>query len=165
MTVLTTERLILRAAQDGDLAPLFDVFSNPDAMKYWSNAPHISIDETRPTFEKLSRPGPRTYFVIEYQGKAVGTAGVHSGDEIGFILHPDHWRKGLMREAVEAIAHHIWKTTDFARITADADPDNTASVLFLTALGFRETGRAKNTFCINGVWSDSVYFALERPAK
>ena len=163
MTRLTIERLVLRAAQDGDLEPLFAVYSNPLAMKYWSNAPHESPEDTRPSFEKLSLPGERMYFVIEYEGSVIGTAGIHEGDEIGFILHPDHWRKGLMREAVQRIIAHAWATTDFDQITADADPENAASVGFLTALGFKETGRAKNTFCVDGHWSDSVYFALPRP--
>ena len=163
MTRLTTERLVLRAAQDGDLEPLFAVYSNPLAMKYWSNAPHESPEDTRPSFEKLSLPGERMYFVIEYEGSVIGTAGIHEGDEIGFILHPDNWRKGLMREAVQRIIAHAWATTDFDQITADADPENAASVGFLTALGFKETGRAKNTFCVDGHWSDSVYFALPRP--
>ena len=164
MTRLTTERLVLRAAQDGDLEPLFAVFSNPLAMKYWSNAPHKSPEETRYSFEKLSLPGDRKYFVIEYEDTVIGTAGVHEGDEIGFILHPDYWRKGLMTEAVQRIIAHIWASTDFAQITADADPENTASVQFLLSLGFHETGRAKNTFCVEGHWSDSVYFALPRPS-
>ena len=163
MTRLTTERLVLRAAQDGDLEPLFAVYSNPLAMKYWSNAPHESPEDTRPSFEKLSLPGERMYFVIECEGSVIGTAGIHEGDEIGFILHPDYWRKGLMREAVQRIIAHAWATTDFDQITADADPENAASVGFLTALGFKETGRAKNTFCVDGHWSDSVYFALPRP--
>jgi len=163
VTRLTTERLILRAAQDGDLAPLFDIYSNARAMRYWSTPPHSDIEQTRPLFEALSRPGPRTYFLIEFEGKAVGTGGIHEGSEIGFILHPDHWRKGLMREAVTAMIAHFWATTDLIEITADADPDNTASVGFLAALGFTETGRAKNTFCVDGHWSDSVYFALKRP--
>ena len=163
MTRLTTERLILRAAQEEDLASLFAVYSNPEAMKYWSNAPHETPEQTRETLSTLMLPGPRLYFAIEFEGCVIGTAGVHEGDEIGFILHPDYWRKGLMSEAVHRIIAHVWAETDLAQITADADPDNEASVGILRALGFQETGRAKNTFCIEGVWSDSVYFALKRP--
>lgn len=163
MTRLSTERLILRAAQDDDLAPLFAIYSDPRAMRYWSTPPHSSIAETQPLFDALKRPGPRLYFLIEYQRKIIGTAGIHDGTEIGFILHPDQWRKGLMTEAIQAIVGHIWTTTDFSAITADADPENAASVGFLRAFGFRETGRAANTFLVNGHWTDSIYFALSRP--
>jgi len=35
----------------------------------------------------------------------------------------------------------------------------------LTRLGFRITGYARDTFKIGDEWSDSIYFALPRPAK
>lgn len=132
-------------------------------MKYWSCPPHPSVAATRPLLHSLMKPGPRRYFVIEHQASVIGTAGIHNGDEIGFILHPDHWRKGLMREAVQAIIAYVWANTDLTIITADTDPENTASVGFLTKLGFQITGREKRTFCIDGHWSDSVYLALSRP--
>lgn len=163
MTRLVTDRLVLRAAQDDDLAPLFAFFGDPRAMQYWSTEPDKTLDETRQRIEHLKAPGPRLYFVMEYQGVAIGTGGIHEGDEIGFILHPDHWRKGLMQEAVSAIIAHVWATTGLKQITADADPDNAASVGFLKSMGFQVTGEAKNTFCIAGRWSDSVYFKLPRP--
>jgi len=33
----------------------------------------------------------------------------------------------------------------------------------LEKVGFVVTGEAKNTFCINGEWSDSTYFRRDRP--
>ena len=163
MTRLTTDRLVLRAAQEDDLAPLFRIYSDPRAMRYWSTLPHQTLKDTRPLHQRLMQPGARLYFVIDLDGHAIGTGGIHRDGEIGFMLHPDHWRKGLMREAATAIIAHVWASTDLDRITADADPCNAASVGLLQALGFAETGRAENTFCIGGEWSDSVYFALNRP--
>ena len=132
-------------------------------MRYWSNLPHATPEDTRPTFEKLSAPGPRTYFVFEADGAVIGVGGIHAGTEIGFLLHPDHWGKGLATEAVGAVIAHIWETTDFPWITADADPRNARSVGFLTRMGFHVSGFAQNTFCVGGEWSDSVYFTLPRP--
>ncbi len=164
MTRLTTERLILRAAQDSDLAPLFAIYSDPRAMRYWSYPPLGTIDDIKPLLQELMRPGPRQYFVVEYGGAVVGTCGIHEGTEIGFILHPDHWRKGLASEAGRAVIQHMWDTTDVPHITADIDPRNTASEAILTHLGFTQTGTAIRTFCIAGDWSDSAYFTLDRPS-
>ena len=105
-----------------------------------------------------------TYFVIEKDGRAIGTAGMHKDDEIGFLLHPDFWRQGIVTEAMRAIIPYLWQVTDHAQLTADADPNTAASCGLLRSLGFNETHRAANTYCINGIWSDSVYFALQRPA-
>lgn len=164
MTRLTTHRLILRAAQDTDLAPLFAIYSDARAMRYWSYPPLAALEDIKPLFQELKRPGPRQYFVIEYQGCAVGTCGIHESTEIGFILHPDHWRKGITSEAARAVIQHMWDTTDVSHITADIDPRNTASAGILTHLGFRQTGTAERTFCVAGEWSDSAYFALDRPS-
>ncbi|MEE9429245.1 MAG: GNAT family N-acetyltransferase [Paracoccaceae bacterium] len=163
MTLLKTDRLTLRAAQDDDLGPLFRMFSDPKAMRYWSNLPHKTEAETLPSLEKLKKPGPRTYFVLDHRDTVIGIGGIHTGTEIGFMLHPDHWRQGFAAEAVRAIVDHTWATTDFPKITADVDPLNLSSLRLLTKLGFQVSGFAKDTFCVGKNWSDSVFFALPRP--
>ena len=132
-------------------------------MRYWSNLPHETVEDTRPTFEKLSAPGPRRYFVFDFEGALVGMGGIHTGTEIGFLMHPDYWGQGFASEAVRGVVDHVWATTDWPAITADADPRNLRSVRLLTHLGFQVSGFARNTFCVGGEWSDSVYFALPRP--
>ncbi len=161
---LHTARLTLRRARAADLDDLFAVYGDPRAMRYWSTPPHPDPSVTAELIERMaSSPSPLTYFVIDRDGRAIGTAGHYRGSEIGFILHPDHWRQGLVQEAMRAIIPYLWQVTDLPRLTADADPLNAASVGLLSALGFVETHRARNTFCINGIWADSVYFALDRP--
>lgn len=163
---LVTKRLVLRAARQGDLMDLHAIFSDPRAMRYWSTLPHDSPARTQENLDRLiaHADGLLTYFVIEKDGRVIGTAGMHHADEVGFILHPDYWRQGIISEAMGAIIPHLFAVTDHAQLTADADPRNSASVGILKSLGFKETHRAERTFCINGEWSDSVYFALQRPS-
>lgn len=164
--ILTTERLILRAPRQDDLMDLYAAYSDPRAMRYWSTPPHPNPARTQDSLDRMVDQSREklTYFVIEMDGRAIGTAGMHQGNEIGFILHPDYWRQGIVTEALGAIIPYLFETTDHAQLTADADPRNDASVSLLRSLGFVETGRAEKTFCINGEWSDSVYFALPRHA-
>lgn len=161
--ILKTERLNLRAAVQDDLQDLFAIYSDPRAMRYWSTAPHGSPARTQENLDRLIAC-PDTRFIIEMDNQAIGTAGMNQEDEIGFILHPDFWRKGIVTEAMTAIIPYLFATTEAKRLWADADPHNLASVNCLKKLGFHETHRKKNTFLINGVWSDSVYLALQRPA-
>ncbi len=132
-------------------------------MRYWSNPPHEAVEDTRSSLEKLKSPDLNLYFVFDHEGTVIGLGGIHTGTEIGFILHPDHWGLGFAGEAISAVIDHVWATTDLPQITADADPRNLRSVGLLTRLGFRVTGFARDTFCVGGEWSDSVYFALPRP--
>lgn len=162
---LRTERLILRAARQDDLMDLYAVFSDRRAMAYWSTAPHDSPARTQQNLDRLIASGQDTltYFVIEMDGRVIGTAGMYQSDEVGFLLHPDYWRQAIVTEAMRAIIPYLFEVTQHSKLTADVDPVNAASVALLKSLGFHETHSAKNTFCIEGVWSDSVYFALPRP--
>lgn len=165
MTQLTTKRLTLRGPRPEDLDDLFTIYSDPRAMAYWSTPPH---DNRSVTKERLDRWIPEFahtphYFSVVHQGRVVGNCGAHSGNEIGYILHPDVWGNGMAKEAMLAVLGYLWEWTDFAELTADLDPRNKASEGLLRSLGFHETGRAQNTYCVGGVWTDSLYMALSRP--
>ncbi|WP_424943994.1 GNAT family N-acetyltransferase [Aliiroseovarius crassostreae] len=166
MTTLTTKRLTLRGPHPEDLDDLFAIYSDPRAMAYWSTLPHEDRSVTKDRLDRwipdfAHRPH---YFSVVYQGRVVGNCGAHSGNEIGYILHPDVWGKGMAKEAMRAVIVHLWNSTDFTELKADLDPRNKASEGLLQSLGFHETGRAKNTYCVGGVWTDSLYMALSRPA-
>jgi ribosomal-protein-alanine N-acetyltransferase len=164
--MLRTKRLILRRAQPNDLMDLFTIYSDPRAMRYWSTPPHDSPDRTQENLDRMcAAPDPLVYFVIEMGGHAIGTAGMHFKNEVGFLLHPDYWRQGIVQEAMQAIIPHIWDVTDVAEVSADADPRNKASCHLLKSLGFTHSHSAKDTYCINDVWSDSDYFVLKRPKQ
>ena len=163
--MIKTDRLTLRAAHSDDLADLHAIYGDRRAMRYWSTPPHEGKSTTKGVLDRQIRAAGQalTYFVIEMDGRVIGNAGNYRGTEVGFILHPDYWRQGIIKEAMQAIIPYLFETTDLPVLTADVDPRNEASVGLLKALGFDETHRAKNTFCIEGEWSDSVYFALQRP--
>lgn len=164
--ILKTNRLILRGPKPHDLDAMFAVYSDPRAMRYWSCAPYadrqqaVDLLQRRMTHWEISPIN----FQITIDDRYIGNAGNVRDNEIGFMLHPDYWRQGVLTEAMEAIIPHLWRVTAHDHLMADADPNNAASCGLLRKLGFHETHRAKNTFCINDVWSDSVYFALPRPA-
>lgn len=165
MTILRTERLILRHARPEDVEPFHEILSDPRAMRYWSTPPHRTLDETREWVKSMAGDSPelRADFVVELDGRVIGKAGCYRLPEIGYILHPDAWGKGYAREALTAVIDHIFATRDVAALRADVDPRNEASIGLLTRLGFTETHRAKGTWQVGDELCDSVYFALARP--
>lgn len=164
MTELSTDRLLLRRAQRGDLLDIHKIYGDAATMQYWSTPPDADIEASRARLNGLiACSSPLTYFAMEHAGRVIGTIGIHDGDEIGFILARDHWRQGFVTEAATRLWPYYFDTLDYAQVTADVDPLNTASCACLLSLGFVETGRAKNTFEINGVASDSIYFTKGRP--
>ena len=45
--VLETARLRLRPGGAADAEALHSAFADPELMRWWSNAPHVSIEQTR----------------------------------------------------------------------------------------------------------------------
>jgi RimJ/RimL family protein N-acetyltransferase len=166
MERIVTQRLVLRRAREDDLEAMHAVLSHPVAMRYWSSLPHRELGETREWLANMIAPGPRPSedFVIELDGRAVGKAGCYQLPDIGYILHPDHWGRGLASEALTAVIARVFERHPIPAISADIDPRNTASIRLLTKLGFRESGRASRTWHIGEEWCDSIYFALPRPS-
>jgi ribosomal-protein-alanine N-acetyltransferase len=164
MIEIRTRRLLLRRARADDFAALHAVFSDAEAMRYWSRPPHDDIAETRKWVDDMigAPPGESDDFVIERDGEVIGKAGCWRLPEIGYILHPSAWGHGYATEAVAAVVAHVFATHPIPEIIADVDPRNSASLALLARIGFRETGRAERTMQIGGEWVDSVYLALRR---
>jgi len=168
--MIKTDRLTLRAAGPDDLDDLFAIYGDPIAMRYWSTPPHPTKERTQDNLGRLiqsgqdavRRYGVPLYVVFEKEDAVIGLGGLHKDDEIGFILRPDYWRQGYITEAMGALIPIIFAKTNLSQLTADVDPRNIGSCKALEKLGFQETHRAKDTFFIDGEWSDSVYFALRR---
>ncbi|MFN5081650.1 MAG: GNAT family N-acetyltransferase [Brevundimonas sp.] len=164
MTVLVTERLRLRSARPGDLAAFHAILSDVEATRYWSTPPHRDLEQTRIWLDSMmSIPADEGVdFVVELAGEAIGKAGFYRWPEVGFILAPKAWGRGLAREAVGAAVDHVFREGLTEVATADVDPENLPSIRLLERLGFERTGSAERTWNIGGVWKDSLYFALIR---
>lgn len=164
MVEIKTERLIMRAPVLADAADLFEVFSDAQAMRYWSKPVFTDPAQVQEYIEAVrgADSASTAEFVVEFEGRVVGKAGFWRIPEVGYILHPDVWRRGLGEEALRALIGYGFGTLKLPRITADVDPNNAASLALLGKLGFVETGRAQNTLQIGDAWFDSVY--LERMA-
>lgn len=133
-------------------------------MRWWSTPPHETRENTADWLNGMIAADPESSddFIIEAQGRTIGKAGFWRLPEIGYILHPDYWGRGLATEALTAVIDHVMATRDVAEVTADVDPANAASIRLLTRLGFEQTGSASRTWQVGGVWMDSLYFGLDR---
>jgi [ribosomal protein S5]-alanine N-acetyltransferase len=159
---IRTPRLLLRRARMNDLDAIHSVLSAPEAMRYWSTPPHRTRLQSRAWLAAMVDDRNAPDFVIEQEGQVIGKAGCWRLPEIGFILHPHYWGRGLAREAVGAVVDFTFAQFDIPAITADVDPRNGASLRLLDRLGFRETHRAERTMQVGGLWCDSIYLARGR---
>lgn len=135
-------------------------------MRYGAGPPHSSLAETSDwVIGRMAQPTDvGEDFAIEHEGLVIGTIGFFPFPEIGFVLRPDHWGRGLAGEAVEAVVRHGFTARGLVEIKANVDPRNSASLKLLRRLGFVETGREARTLQIGNEWCDSVYLSRYRPA-
>lgn len=169
MTRLVTPRLVLRKPCPDDAGALHEAMSRPEVMRYWTRPAHQDRAETVAFLAAMiageaDGADGADDFIIEWQGRVVGKAGMWRRFEVGFLLHPDAWGQGLAAEAMTAVIAHVFAThPDLPAITAEADPRNSACLRLLGRLGFAETGRAERTMQWGDEWCDSVYLRLPRP--
>jgi RimJ/RimL family protein N-acetyltransferase len=166
VTSLRTSRLRLRTARSDDVEALHAILSLPDATRYWSTPPHPDLARTRAWVEAMIDipAGEGEDFVVEYEGRVIGKAGLYRFPEIGFILHPDVWGLGLAGEAVAAVLARAFEVHGLDAVVADVDPRNTACLRLLAHHGFEETGRRERSWLVGKELCDSVDLALSRDA-
>jgi ribosomal-protein-alanine N-acetyltransferase len=149
-------RLAMRPQSVDDAEALFEAYADVELMRYWSSAPHTSIDETRAYLgERVDFPKWRGWtMTLQGDDRAIGTiaAGeVRTGvAEIGYLLARRYWGQGLAREGVTRLLDLLFVEEGWRRACADTDPENEASNNLLRALGFTLEGR------LRGEWETHI---------
>ncbi len=158
---ISTERLVLRRARAEDAAALHPIFTDAQAMQYWSTLPHEAFAQTEQWVADMMAPPPGLSddFIVTVDGMTIGKLGCWRLPEVGFLFARDCWGKGYASEALTAFLDHRRRMSS-REIIADTDPRNMASIGLLQRHGFVETGRAKNTWLIGGQYYDSIYWRL-----
>jgi [ribosomal protein S5]-alanine N-acetyltransferase len=164
VATIRTVRLVLRQASWDDLDAVHRIMSDPKAMRYWSRPEHETLEETRHWLRFLVDQAPDSRdWLIEKDGAVIGKAGAWQLPEVGFLLDPAEWGKGLANEAMLAVIASLEvEFPDLRELTAEVDPRNSASLRLLAKLGFRETHRAERTLLWRDEWCDSIYLARPR---
>ncbi|RQX07511.1 GNAT family N-acetyltransferase [Micromonospora inaquosa] len=163
MTVLTTERLILRDWTDdpADLARIYDIYSRPEITRWLGVSPGLPMTDPAQAVERLrgwrdrhAADGGRygTWAVeVRETGTVVGTAllkplpgrdkAVRTEDiETGWHLHPDSWGHGYATEAARALLAREF-AAGTRQIYAVVAPGNEPSMAVCRRLGMTHVGQ------------------------
>lgn len=169
--ILETDKLILREITFDDAEAIFACFSNELVTRYYGQEPLQKIEQAVAFvdhFAKIYREKRGIRWGIELKGTngIIGTIGFnnwspkHKKAEIGYELHPDHWRKGYASEAVQAVQSYGFQHLDLNRIGAIVFTENEASSSMLLKLGFQKEGILQQYMVQNGVAHDTIMYAL-----
>ena len=148
---IETERLILRGPQPKDLKLIYDIHSNPEVMRYYGVLPYDSVEKAQKHLDWLAflhreNKGLRPVITLKGEDSYIGDVGYydleerHHRAEIGYILGKEHWGKGIMTEALDAMLKYGFTVMGLNRIQALVDPRNKGSERVLEKLGFKYEG-------------------------
>ncbi|MBE4907631.1 GNAT family N-acetyltransferase [Bacillus luteolus] len=169
--ILETERLELREIKQEDAENIFDCFSNEEVTRYYGQEPLTTKEQAHQFvefFDKNYKENRGIRWGIQIKGTStlIGTIGFnawsskHKRAEIGYELHPDHWRKGYATEVVSKVISYGFTELELTRIGAIVFIDNKASNELLLKLGFEKEGILRNYMYQNGMPHDTNVYSL-----
>lgn len=174
---LTTPRLLLREPTEADIAAIHEIHRHKAVSDGVISIPHPhTLDDARAWLERHTRPAEpdrlshRWMICLAPSGQPIGNCGIHMDLKhrrgvLGYLMHPDHWGRGYITEAVAAVIQHAFTshTPPLIRIEADHYTDNPASARVLEKLGFEREGTLRSYIIKNGVPRDVVRWAMLNP--
>ena len=169
--VLTSPRLVLRETADRDAEAIFEMESDPVAMRYWSRPPMRDISEAIAAIERAkgyfpARDALRWSITRPAEDRMLGHVSLFNFSEqsaradIGYGLARRHWGQGFMNEALAAVIDYAFGPLGLRRLEADIDPRNLASVRALERLGFLHEGLLRERWQVADEISDTVFMGL-----
>lgn len=169
--VLHTARLSLRALVSEDAADILYLRSHPDVMRYFDRPVMTSLEEAGRYIDTIlqntSRNEGLAWAIVRLgSDRLIGTISLwkiekdnHRAD-IGYMLHPEYQRQGLMGEAMTVVLRYGFDVVGLHSIVADINPGNAASRALLRRSGFRQEAYFRENLYFNDRFLDSEIWVI-----
>jgi RimJ/RimL family protein N-acetyltransferase len=170
---LETERLLLRPFEPGDFDALFAMHSRADVAQ-WLPWDARTEDDVRVALEKKLK-GARVVeegdtltlaALLKPTGELVGdfilhyASREHRAAEIGFIVHPDHQRRGYATEVATVLLDLGFRDLKLHRVYGRVEARNGASARVLEKLGMRREAHFVENEFVKGEWQSELVYAI-----
>jgi ribosomal-protein-alanine N-acetyltransferase len=167
--------LILRRLTQEDAPEIFYFRSDPVILQYLGREPARDIEEVKPFIDLINTNIDTNESILwgialkESPGKLIGTICFwqlqkeNYRSEIGYLLDPLHWKKGIMKEAINTVLEYGFSVMGLHSVEARLTALNTASAAVLEATGFVREGYFKEDFFYNGKFEDTAVYSKLHP--
>ena len=168
---LKTQRLLLRKLEKTDANEMFFLRSNENVLRYLGKEPAKTIAEVEEFISKINKAVDENESILwgitflSDPSVVIGTICLWNiqkenyRSEIGYLLHPDHWRKGIMKEAINSVMDYGFSVLGLHSMEALLSPENIASSSVLESTGFVKEAHLKESFYFNGEFSDTAIYS------
>ena len=169
---IRTQRLLLRRLEKTDAPEILFLRSDESVMKYIGKEPIKTLEEAEgwiQVVQELLDTNEGITWAISLLDKPavlIGTMGLwrmikqHYRAEVGYMLHPAYWNKGITKEAIQAVIRYGFDVIKLHSIEAHINPDNIASATLLEKTGFIREAYFKEDFYFQGRFTDSTVYSL-----
>jgi ribosomal-protein-alanine N-acetyltransferase len=171
LPTLETERLLLRKVTLADTAAMFSYASNEDVAKYVTWDVHRSMSDTERfinfVLNRYNNEEIAPWGIEDKEtGSFIGTVDFvswstnHHNAEIGYVIAPEYWGKGITTEAARAIIRFGFEQMELMRIQARCFVDNIASQRVMEKAGMTFEGINRKSMYIKGQYWDLKVYAI-----
>ena len=155
----------LREVTDKDSAQMLAWRNLPDVAKYMYSDHKISQAEHDAWFAGMMADPKKVYWVIESDGKDVGTACIYlKGDETHwafYIADPGERGKGTGAAVEFMVLREVFENRGLDRLCCEVYAFNEPVIKLHKKVGFQETGIIENHSQKDGEWLDVVSLAFD----
>ena len=148
MTILETQRLVLRRISVDDAEFILELLNQPSFLRYIGDKEVRSVADAVQYIQagpiaSYERFGFGLYLVeLKETGVSIGMCGLLKRDtlpevDIGFAFLPSYWSLGYALESASAVMNYGREVLGLRRIVAITSPDNDASIRLLEKIGLR----------------------------
>ena len=169
---IKSKRLLLRRMTDADAPELLFLRSDETVMQYIDREKTKSLEEATAFIQKINTAidiNDSILWAIALQDKPdimIGNicfwriSNQHYRAEVGYMLHPDFWNKGIMKEALLTAIDFGFNEMKLHSIEAHINPDNVVSGILLEKTGFIREAYFKEDFYFRGKFIDTAVYSL-----
>jgi len=168
VTVVETERLVVRRLRPDDLDDFAALCANPEVIRYMGDGQPLTREQTQAWIDvSLANYRERGWGCFGVTAKTddrlIGFAGFARPParpgvvELIYTFAPEHWGHGYATEVAAALVAFGFDRGGMTRIEATVDPANEASSRVLAKIGMAYEGRKEDA---DGALVD--YYAIER---
>ena len=171
---IETERLVVRCYNPSDADLLAkSIAQSLEHLRPWMAWANVGPEPLEERFRRLKRWRGNFDLGQDFaygifnpdESKLLGSTGLHTrlGEselEIGYWIHQDHTRQGLVTESTAALIKVAFEIIRVHRIEIHCDPRNIASAAVPRKLGFTHEGTLRAKIRFLDSWKDLMIWGL-----
>ncbi|AOR24148.1 GNAT family N-acetyltransferase [Clostridium taeniosporum] len=148
MKTLITERLILREWEKTDSKDLYEYAKNELVGPSAGWPPHKNEEESKEIIKMFIKNNDTYAIVLKSENKVIGGIGLHDRKpdntvielkqkEIGYVLNPKYWGKGIVPEAINRLIKYCFNELNLDLIWCGHFDFNNNSKRVIEKCGFK----------------------------